>query len=853
MKNHKSTIINRQLYKILVIDDEEAVRGAIKISLKKESYELIFAENGKIGLEKYYEHRPVVIILDLRMPVMDGFEFLEKLQLSSTALCSVIVLTGHGNEEDMERCFRLGISTFLKKPFNAYELKGLIRHAILLGENSYLQGVTNTILQISMEDVPLDEQFRQILDVLFSIPWLTIESKGSVFVVEEKSDILVMKAQHGLPDEIKPMCEKVPFGKCICGLAASKGELVFVDSIDDRHENRYPGITPHGHYCVPILSAEKEILGVINLYVKERHKRDIREERFLFSVAGILSQIITSKKTTNGFTGDRTFPDDTPYPILDVDKDGNILHLNRAAETCLKRYNPTMNDIDTILPDGFKETVKTCRENNTPADTLPFAVGEEYLIWQLHPNQTNNNVRAYALNVTDRVIAEREALRLSHHDILTGLPNRTLFFDRLSQNMEQNKRNHQKLALLSLGLDRFKPINDSLGYDAGDKLLKEIAGRLKECVRKADTIARMGGDEFAVILTKISKEHDTILVAKKIITAINSPVRLKGLECSIGVSVGIAVYSSNGETPETLLANADRAMNISKKESKNHYQFYRPDMNEEVSERLRLENDLRRAVERKELILHYQPQMNTMKNELTGVEALVRWRHPLRGILSPIHFIPIAQETGLLASIDRWVLYSACTQNREWQDSGFPNMTVAVNLSGDFLKQRDFVDTVTDALEKSRLAPEHLELELTEDIVLHDIDSTISKLTKLKEMGIALSLDDFGTGYSSLRYLKKLPITRLKIDRSFVTDITTDADDAAIVKTIIAMANTLRLGVIAEGVETKEQLDFLNQSGCNEIQGYYFGKPTPSEEIMRFLQNKVKFETVHSIPRSEAG
>jgi len=440
-------------------------------------------------------------------------------------------------------------------------------------------------------------------------------------------------------------------------------------------------------------------------------------------------------------------------------------------------------------------------------------------------------------DISERKLAEERIQQLAHYDVLTGLPNRVLFSDRLEQSIINAQRNQSKVALLFLDLDRFKQINDTLGHDIGDELLKMVAQRLMNCVREQDTLSRQGGDEFIAILPD-ADITGAELVAAKMLNAIIQPYMINKHELRISSSIGIAVYPDQAQDAESLIKYADVAMYQAKDNGRNRYLRFDPSMNASSHERLRLENSLRTAVDRQELRLYYQPQIDLIDGRIIGCEALVRWQHPEFGIISPATFIPLAEETGLIMPISDWVLEEALRQARVWRDAGLPEITVAVNLSALQFRQRILNEQISALLKKYELPPHVLDLELTESILMQGIDSALSMLHELSIMGVGLSIDDFGTGYSSLSYLKRFPIQKLKIDQSFVRDVTSDSNDATMVKTIILMAHSLKLHVIAEGVETEEQADFLRASGCEQAQGYLFGRPVPAVEFTKLLQSK---------------
>ncbi|TVO72477.1 putative bifunctional diguanylate cyclase/phosphodiesterase [Sedimenticola selenatireducens] len=441
---------------------------------------------------------------------------------------------------------------------------------------------------------------------------------------------------------------------------------------------------------------------------------------------------------------------------------------------------------------------------------------------------TNENLQK---EIGIRIQAEDNLKHLAHHDTLTNLPNRLLFDARLEHAISRAHRNHSSLAVLFLDLDNFKNINDSMGHLAGDQLLQQVTLRLKETTREDDTIARLGGDEFVVLMEESKDTTDIIVLAQKILDRINIPFEINGETIFVGCSIGISLYPQDGENPATLLRNADAAMYRTKDEGRNSYNFYTQEMTASAYDRIILEGSLRHAIEHNELKVYYQPQKNLAKGHYAGVEALVRWDHPELGVLAPGRFLPVAEATGLIVPLGAWVLRHACLQMVEWKKSGLPIDVIAVNLAGKQIRRSDLVQTIKQTLKETGCKPEWLELEVTEGFIMTEAHDAIDTLHQLRALGIQLAIDDFGTGYSSLSYLKKLPIHRLKIDRSFVQDLAEDNDDAAIVKAIISLGASLQLTITAEGVETPFQEEFLTKLGCELGQGYLYSQPVPKEQI----------------------
>jgi diguanylate cyclase (GGDEF)-like protein len=430
---------------------------------------------------------------------------------------------------------------------------------------------------------------------------------------------------------------------------------------------------------------------------------------------------------------------------------------------------------------------------------------------------------------------DNELHYLSYHDALTGLPNLGLFIDRLAIAISDAHRLDLKAAVIYVGLDRFKLINDTLGHNIGDQLLQVVAGRLTSAVPEGATVARLGKDEFALIMENIIQAEDSAKLAQKILDLFSEPFTWDAQDFFITASIGIAVYPEDGTDVDVLMTNADSAMSRAKRMG-NNFQHYTPAMNAQSMKRLELENDLYKAIQREEFVVYYQPQLSIASGELIGMEALVRWKHSTRGLISPAEFIPLAEETGLIVAIGEHVLRTACEQSVAWQRKGYPPVRLAVNLSARQFHQRNLVDVVANVLQETNLPSHLLELEITESCTMEDVDRAIQTLHRLKNLGVQISIDDFGTGYSSFAYLTKFPIQTLKIDKSFVGEITENPDGAAITSSIIAMAHSLKLKVIAEGVETEDQLDFLRDKKCNEMQGYLFSGPLPADQFEELLR-----------------
>jgi diguanylate cyclase (GGDEF)-like protein/PAS domain S-box-containing protein len=503
--------------------------------------------------------------------------------------------------------------------------------------------------------------------------------------------------------------------------------------------------------------------------------------------------------------------------------------VNEALKRILSERVPCDIDHRLVLPNGADFTVNLQAE----------AVFDHQL--------KALSVVGTAQDISERKQSEQEIHRLAYFDSLTGLPNRVLFKDRLTQALLHARRYRTTLATLFLDLDRFKVINDTLGHNVGDLLLKSVADRLAESVRHSDSVsrsvekeenysfARLGGDEFTVLLTNLREVHDAGKVARRIVEAMAKPFSIEGNEIFVTVSVGIAIFPVDGDSVDALLKNADSAMYHAKEEGRNNFQFYSNTLNAAANERLILEGELRHAVDREEFVVFYQPQIDLRTGGIIGAEALVRWQHPQRGLLPPAEFLPAAMDTGLIRAIDEWVLRTACRHNQTWQQRGKMPVRISVNVSNSLFHGNTLLPVVAEALNQTGLTPACLELELTESIAMRNVDASIAMLTTLKAMGVLLSIDDFGTGYSSLSYLQRLPINMVKIDQSFIQEILTQARPAPIVRAIIAMAHSLNLLVLAEGVEQEAQRTLLLEEGCDQAQGYLFGRPMPADAFAALL------------------
>ena len=542
--------------------------------------------------------------------------------------------------------------------------------------------------------------------------------------------------------------------------------------------------------------------------------------------------------------------------VISTDVEGNVTYLNQVAEAMTgwtgaealgRAFGDVFRIIDSTNPEHTVNPMTAAMQMNKTVglgascvlirrDGVEFPIEDSAAPIHDRRGRVTGAVMVFHDVTQARAMSQRMA-HLAHHDYLTDLPNRLSFDDRLAQAMAAARRHKEQLAVLFVDVDRFKHINDTLGHAIGDGLLLSIAGRLAASVRSSDTVCRQGGDEFVILLSTIAHARDAALIAKKILASLGKIHRVQEHDLQITVSVGIGIYPPDGIDTETLVKNADVAMLNAKDNGRNNYQFFKPDMNEHALERQSLESGLRHALERREFVLHYQPKMNLDTQAIAGAEALIRWRQPGRGVVLPEKFIPVAEQSGFIVPIGRWVLREACRQIQSWLDAGPVPMPVAINISAVELRSKNFVRGVRAVLQDTGLDPRHLEFELTETALMQDPKSTVAVLRSLQEMGVRLALDDFGTGYSSLSYLKRFPIDALKIDKSFVRGLCTNPDDANIVSAVINMGKSFRLNVIAEGVETRQQFLKLRAQQCAEGQGYFFQAPVAGNEFAKRLKS----------------
>jgi diguanylate cyclase (GGDEF)-like protein/PAS domain S-box-containing protein len=722
------------------------------------------------------------------------------------------------------------------------------------------------VLEMIAADAPLQETLDEIVRLIEA---QSPELVGSILLADMDGRHLHHGAAPTLPADYVRAIDGQATGPHAgsCGTAAYRRAPVIVEDIEtDPLWSDYRALA-HAHglracWCTPIFDPQHRLIGTFAIYLRHPGKPSERQNQ-LIDMATHTAAIAIAKDTAeqervrartalhNRELIFRLVFENAAIGMTLANTDQKLMRSNRAFATMLGYTDAELRGrrvADVLHPEDRAERLRLYQSlaaneiDHFQAD-LRYLRKDGTTMWgRLSASQVpqEGDAPQFSIGMIEDITERKRAVAhieyLATHDALTGLPNHNLMHDRLTQATAHVRRTGGLLAVLYLDLDRFKVINDCFGHPVGDAVIRAVGDRLKALVRDGDTVARQRGDEFLVLLTDLQRLPDVYVVAQKALDAFAKPVSLQGREVHVAASIGISVYPQDAQTADALIENADAAMFRAKKLGGNTCQFFTREMSDETKRRVDLETQLRRAIAGDQLHLAYQPKVEVASGQIIGCEALLRWTHPELGAIPPAQFIPIAEESGQIVSIGDWVLRTAAAQNKSWLDAGLPPIVVSVNISARQFQQQDVAAWVLGALRDTGLAPESLELELTESLIAQDVDQAIHAINQLKSAGVKLSIDDFGTGYSNLGNLKRFRVDTLKIDQSFVRDILTDADDASIALAVISLAHSLRMRVLAEGVETVEQYEFLRLNGCDEIQGYYFSKPVPAGELGAMLK-----------------
>lgn len=829
----QQTLEDHTEWRVLVVEDNRTNQMVAAGMLSLSQCHCEFAGNGKEAVDAATRNRYDLILMDCSMPEMDGYDATVRIRNFEEGLgrrTPIIAMTANTQRGDAEKCLAVGMDDYLAKPITLVELRQKLDRWLKHG------GAAGRALPGDGKLLPLDGHplNRVTLDKLREILGQDMQQTISLFLEDTPVYLEQMRQalQQGNSELVRTTAHSI---KGSSGNLGATSLLEFAREIEQLAQQKKL------KEIAPLLIGMHQAYDAV---AAELGKEAFLQEDILVTDSLIAKVLVVDDDRSTRSTLRHTLQRDG-FKVEEA-VDGS------HALAALKRMRPDVILMDAVMPvmDGFTACsliqdlpfgrsipvlMITALEDNTSVEKA-FAAGAcDYIPKPINFAVLSQRVR----RIIEANQAEKRIRHLAFNDVLTGLPNRTQFLDQLRSRLALAEDRGESVAVLFLDLDRFKYVNDTLGHDVGDRLLVAVAQRVRRSVRDADCVARLGGDEFTVVLSELADPAGAASVAQNICRTLAKPFQIDSHDIFVTASIGISVYPNDGGDVGTLVKHADTAMYRAKK-TNSDFQFFEAAMEHSISEQVRLENDLRRALAREELVVYYQPQASMETGAIIGMEALLRWRHPTRGMVSPLEFVPMAEETGLIIELGEWVLRTVCMQVKQWMREGHTELRVAVNVSVSQLLQKDFAATVEQALIDAGLPACKLELEITESTLMEHAQDTLAALDCLRSLGIRLTIDDFGTGYSSLSYLKRFPVDIIKIDRSFVRDIVEDADDAAIVTGIIALAHSLRLQVVAEGVETSEQLDFLRSRSCDILQGFYLSKPVPAQQVRELLDQSGK-------------
>lgn len=864
---------------ILVIDDSEQIASLLAHTiLPQHHYAVRTAATGWDGLVQIRQRRPDLILLDLQLPDVSGLQLLRRIA-DLDATIPVILMTAHGSEQTAVDAFRFGARNYVIKPFTEDDLILVIERALSeqrlhrekLGLNQALQQRVReqSILSAIGRSVTALLDVEQVLErIVEAGVYLTRAEEGMLLLVDRESGEMYLRAAKNLGEE-RAQCFRVPLNDSFAGqVVRTRQPLRLHRARSEGGLKLKTGFLAQALLQVPLI-AGKEAIGVLSVSNCEQARQFTEHDQYLLSAladyatialenARLFQQISEEQKRYRDLfdhANDLIFTLDLNATLTSINTYGEQL-LGYTSEEIHGRALAQLSEPSSWAKTGMiLDSILARRQERGSFELVLLHKDGKLRYTEVNARMISSRHRSpeivcIARDVSERKIFEAQLRYLAFHDPLSSLPNRVLFMERLSHALERAQRHHKRIAVLFLDLDNFKVVNDSLGHQAGDQLLRTVAQRLQGCIRPADTVARLGGDEFIILLEEIGEVRDATQVADRIQQALSAPLRLNDEhEVFTTVSIGIALNSAEQNRPDDLVRSADLAMYRAKAQGKSQHALFDPNMNARAMERLALETDLRRATERNEFMVVYQPVVDLLTGKMREVEALVRWDHPRRGRVSPGEFIPLAEETGLIIQIGQLVLEQACRQIRDWQllyPSDEP-LVLSVNLSARQFQHPHLVASIAATLAETGLDPRYLKLEITETMMMQDGEHNAAVMRDLKRLGIQLAIDDFGTGYCSLGYLKCFPVDTLKIDRSFIAGLGSSAEDTAIVRAVIAFAKALNLSVTGEGIETLDQLNQLKALECTRGQGYYFGRPLSADVVVALLESESAPDETHMV------
>jgi diguanylate cyclase (GGDEF)-like protein/PAS domain S-box-containing protein len=853
---------------ILVIDDSEQISSLLAHTiLPQQHYAVRTAATGWDGLVQVRQRRPDLILLDLQLPDASGLQMLRRIS-ELDATIPVILMTAHGSEQVAVDAFRLGARNYVIKPFSEDEIIVAIERALSeqrlqrekQGLNQALQQRVReqTILSAIGKSITALLDLEQVLErIVEAGVYLTRAEEGMLLLVDRDSGEMYLRAAKNLGED-RVQCFRVPINDSFAGqVFRTQQPLRLYRSQREGGLKLKTNFLAQALLQVPLISG-RHAIGVLGVSNCEQSREFTEHDQYLLSALADYATIaLANARLFQQISEEQTryhdLFDHASDLIFTLDLNATLLSINRHGEQLLGytgeeiqgRALAQISEGSSWTKTGMVlDAILQGRQERGSFELVLLHKDGKPRYTEVNARLINNRQRppevvCIARDVTERKIFEAQLRYLAFHDPLSNLPNRALFMERLVHALERAQRHGKRLAVLFLDLDNFKVVNDSLGHQYGDQLLRTVAQRLQSCLRPADTVARLGGDEFILLLEEIADVRDAIQVAERIQQVLRVPLRLDEHEVFTTASIGIAINSSELRRPDDLVRSADLAMYRAKEQGKAHYAFFDANMNTRAMERLALETDLRRATERNEFTVVYQPVVDLASGRMCEVEALVRWDHPRRGRVAPGEFIPLAEETGLIIQIGQLVLEQACRQVRRWQQlyAGEQPLVLSVNLSARQFQHPRLVDSIAGTLAETGFDPRSLKLEITETMMMQDGEHNAAVMRELKRLGIQLAIDDFGTGYCSLGYLKCFPVDTLKIDRSFIAGLGSSAEDTAIVRAVIAFAKALNLSVTGEGIETVDQLNQLKELECTRGQGFYFGRPLSSDVVTALLES----------------